>query len=863
MAQSSNVAKRIRRILDIGQSRRSLTRTRSVSMLLLLAIALLPLSTMQLSRASAQNTDITLTVTFPAWQTPGRNGTPTGDAFVDDFERAHPGVKVAFVEAVDVPDPVDGIDAYFTAVQKAATTSDLVLTDNAGFPMAVTPQSTRAGYFLDLTPLIAADSSLKVDDFYPQVWKSFQWDHGMWAIPYSLDLAVLNYNKEFFDKAGIAYPSGKWTLDDFGNAATKLTLKDASGNRTQSGYAGGEYIWSSGNAALKQGLIGDTNLYDQTNIPGQPQFSNPKVEAVVDTWQQLTQQGAIAGVPVTAAMYVDNLGHMLGRPDYKPTYSLLPGNKAGLFVQGFGISAGSQHPELAYALAVYLTNKAENDAYFGIPARKTLKPASWYDDAKTFIDEAMPNGLPYSDMLLTTYLNTAWSGNVTNAKDAVQGAEQRALNDLKAADARKGTLTLTVKEPSAPVLAPGKVALKFTLSTTTDPNATRDQWDRVVQEFTAGDPQAGLIDVGRTFVGISQAVANSDCFYLPTNQVPMITGDTVLDLTPFMNADTSFDKNDVVGNVLTQVQRDNKTYALPISIQPLVLQYDPAKFSAANVTAPANDWKVEAFADALRTLKQNGPGAFVDIESNGTYLLVLIADYGGLPLDYRTNPPTVNFTDPATVTAIQQVLDLARNGPFVSPDENTAISPVLFDATSAGAAKKTVLFPTGNKYTGLAYTLGTAYISTKSKNPDACYRFISTLAKHPELFSAMPVRRSLLNSAELKATTNPDVIALYNQVDTVLKDSHTIPIPSFNKGTVTISDYLLQNWLFEAFDTYVANGSDLGMALKNAEGYAKTYQGCAQKLPPTLLSGEPTDTTRAYADCAVTADNRLKSMFGQ
>jgi hypothetical protein len=42
--------------------------------------------------------------------------------------------------------------------------------------------------------------------------------------------------------------------------------------------------------------------------------------------------------------------------------------------------------------------------------------------------------------------------------------------------------------------------------------------------------------------------------------------------------------------------------------------------------------------------------------------MMLIAAYGGLPIDYRTTPATLNFTDPATISAIQQVLDLAKNG---------------------------------------------------------------------------------------------------------------------------------------------------------------------------------------------------------
>jgi len=41
----------------------------------------------------------------------------------------------------------------------------------------------------------------------------------------------------------------------------------------------------------------------------------------------------------------------------KPGASLLPGGKAGLEAQGFAISAGTQHPDAAYALVKYLSFK--------------------------------------------------------------------------------------------------------------------------------------------------------------------------------------------------------------------------------------------------------------------------------------------------------------------------------------------------------------------------------------------------------------------------------------------------------------------------------------------------------------------------
>ncbi len=52
---------------------------------------------------------------------------------------------------------------------------------------------------------------------------------------------------------------------------------------------------------------------------------------------------------------------------------LLPGGKAGLDVQGFAVSKGTQYPEKAYALAAFLSTRAETRGAFGVTsARQNL-----------------------------------------------------------------------------------------------------------------------------------------------------------------------------------------------------------------------------------------------------------------------------------------------------------------------------------------------------------------------------------------------------------------------------------------------------------------------------------------------------------
>jgi len=296
--------------------------------------------------------------------------------------------------------------------------------------------------------------------------------------------------------------------------------------------------------------------------------------------------------------------------------------------------------------------------------------------------------------------------------------------------------------------------------------------------------------------------------------------------------------------------------------------------------------QVCALACAKNALKPSSAGhaPFVDGEGDGAYLLVLIASYGGLPIDFRTTPPTVKFTDPSSAAAIQQVLDLARNGDIrysalgvfdsqsmvAAPDNTTAVYPALVNSFHRklprdAAPDVSVLFPHGQQYNGAAYNLGAGYISAQSQNPEACYRLISMLARHPELFSAMPARHSLLTDSTFTASTDPNVLALYNAFDVLLQDPHTVPLEAGGIRNPIASSYMIEHWLFEAFDRYVLDGGDLTAALQDAQTKASAFVTCTSALPPldlsTLSKGNDMSAAITYVDCAEQADNSLKPIL--
>jgi hypothetical protein len=229
--------------------------------------------------------------------------------------------------------------------------------------------------------------------------------------------------------------------------------------------------------------------------------------------------------------------------------------------------------------------------------------------------------------------------------------------------------------------------------------------------------------------------------------------------------------------------------------------------------------------------------------------------------------------------AIRQVLDLAKQGyikysklgnkPFqpisiimIGSVEDAIHSTDLMEAALGprqGGEKpnpyRLTTYPKGTRFSALSYSIGTAYVSAKSQNPEACYRLISALARHPELFASMPARRSLINADATAAVQGADLTALYNQIDALLKEPNTISLPSGFAGGGP-ARMVVEYWLYDAFDNYVLRDGDLEASIRDAETYAKGYLECIAKAAPSE-PGQP-DQPDAAKRCAETVDPHLK-----
>jgi ABC-type glycerol-3-phosphate transport system substrate-binding protein len=333
-------------------------------------------------------------------------------------------------------------------------------------------------------------------------------------------------------------------------------------------------------------------------------------------------------------------------------------------------------------------------------------------------------------------------------------------------------------------------------------------------------------------------------------------------------------------------------WAYPIVIQPSVLWYNKDLFDKAGLTSPENGWTVDAFKDALQSLhgvldKETDP-VFVPGTYGNTYLLMLMAAYGGVPYDYRTTPPTINFTDPTNVDAIRQVLDLAKEG-YISYQKLVTNGGAVFGGGNASPISDDTLstytwrlqnrsnpdftdpsrlanFPRGSQLVPVAYGIGAAYISSHAQSPDACYSWIAQIATRPDLLGGMPARLSQISDSTIATAQGDDVTAVYQDLVDIFQQPNVITFPGQFGGGGDFNSYVEPMWLNKAFDDYVLKDGDLDKDLADAQTYASAYRECASVIPkvdPTQLTTQEESLAyyKQFVECAVKIDPSMKEPF--
>ncbi|ASA24338.1 extracellular solute-binding protein [Paenibacillus donghaensis] len=366
---------------------------------------------------------------------------------IASFEEQHTDIHV---ELTVVP-----WDQYFQKLAVAYSGGTQPDVHGLGFGQLIS--TVDQGKYLNLQPYIDQEQWEGASDFFPDIWKSGQWQDGQYGLLMP-DVRPLAWRKDFFKEAGLNPESPPKTVDELFEFANKLK-KAENGQTVRSGLdiqiSNGEQSYLSILLLLGQ------NFYDNE---GNPQFDSETsiqlVERLVELYksggfmasnQQSTtgtpfqnSQAAMAFISASAAASLvqsvgsDNIGWSLPPAG-------IDGSQPALMLGTFLTAAAStKHPDAAWAFIKFWFSK-DNILKFttetgNLPPLQSVKEEYLKAHPENEISyETMKNAQGYPP-------SKQWSINVKYLRLALE----EAYNGIKApADALKDNAKLARDEIAA------------------------------------------------------------------------------------------------------------------------------------------------------------------------------------------------------------------------------------------------------------------------------------------------------------------------------------------------------------------------------------------------------------------------------
>lgn len=307
------------------------------------------------------------------------------------------------------------------------------------------------GLWLGLNDFVAANTGFS--DFAPSLFEQGSYKGEINYVPIGWNNIMINYNRDLFDKAGVAYPAnGAWTWDEFREVAKKLTVKDGSGNVTQFGYevpnqnffiqpwffSNGTGVlnddWSASNMLDPKVAESLQFLYDLIHVDGVSPIPGK------DTMDNQFFAGQVAMISRGHWIVENAKANKLNMDIAK-----VPSKESDTTVIGFGgyaVNKTTANADLAKALILELTSeetqKEEGEGGGGVPGRKSAASTeaflSFPPSAALYYEtlphtKAVPSPANFQEVekIFIRYYTAMMSGETTIA-DGVKQADAE-LND--------------------------------------------------------------------------------------------------------------------------------------------------------------------------------------------------------------------------------------------------------------------------------------------------------------------------------------------------------------------------------------------------------------------------------------------------
>ena len=362
---------------------------------------------------------------------------------VEDFNALNTGVK-ANLEIV----PSTEYSTKLKAMLAAGTAPDVIMTgvdDNHFYYLN--------NNFEDLSPYIERDSFDLEGIFTPGATDGYVYSDGArWGLPFVANTMVIAYNKEYFDKYGVEYPTGDWDWNEFREVCEKLT----SGEGASKEY-GMTYHWAT--TALAHYSAGG-QLFDISTSPAKMMANDPLVIEGVKMYTDLIKDGyypdnaAVQNMPSETRFFSGKCGMIFFFPWDIAHFSeslngvfewdivSLPKDATGTSTTlqwntGYAMNADSKNKDAAWEFIKYACGSeaaAEVITNCGMPVVQTVA-ANWGEglipnteiSRQLFVDVMATSKqtiLGGSFNEIGDLYSTAWNDIVYNGADVTERMEQ-------------------------------------------------------------------------------------------------------------------------------------------------------------------------------------------------------------------------------------------------------------------------------------------------------------------------------------------------------------------------------------------------------------------------------------------------------
>lgn len=412
------------------------------------------------SKAGETNTSEPVTLTLLQQNTPDKDYFKT---MADDFNKLHKNITVKIIQV-----PYDQFDSKLQTMIAAKTQPDI--TTNVQF-MGFKDFYVQ-NLVTDLTPYISKYGFDAKKVGIPDNVMSVGTVNGtIYGIPLNTFCTVLMYNKDLFDKAGVAYPPSSyedksWTFDKMVDDAKKLTT----GSGANATYG---LIWDWTSSIQSMDYFGKGLLPSElvkTGYGTKSNFADPEVIkdiqrvadlSLVDKVQPMPDvQTAMSGSNGTdpfmtgkIAMEVEGAWGLSGVNElpFKVGVAAIPvgGNdkvRSVMYSDVYFIMKGCKHPDEAFQFLSFMASTEEQEKMVklsgGDPPSNVNALNTYYNFFKSIDAKDMKNAisgsLPYSeectehlivgasqlDNLYTNEMNVIWNGTVKAADACPKIAEK-------------------------------------------------------------------------------------------------------------------------------------------------------------------------------------------------------------------------------------------------------------------------------------------------------------------------------------------------------------------------------------------------------------------------------------------------------